>query len=102
MALGSKEDFVVQAVWNGAVLAESDETIVVEGNHYFPASALKMQYFQPSPTTTTCHAKGQARYYHIEVEGKKNTDAAWFYATPKESAKRIAGYVAFWKGVKVG
>ena len=101
MALAPKAGSLMQAVWNGAVVAESDETIVVEGNHYFPASALKMQFFQPSNTTTTCHAKGQASYYHIEVEGKKNTDAAWYYATPKESAKRIAGYVAFWKGVKV-
>lgn len=102
MAIAPKTGSLVQAVWNGVVLAESDETIVVEGNHYFPASALKKEFFQPSTTTTTCNAKGQARYYHIEVEGKKNTDAAWFYANPKESAKRIAGYVAFWKGVKVG
>ena len=100
MATESKTS-LVQAVWNGSIVAESDETIVVEGNHYFPAKALKMEFFKQSPTTTTCNAKGMANYYHIEVAGKKNTDAAWCYVNPKESAKRIAGYVSFWKGVKV-
>lgn len=98
----SQEVSVIQAVWNGVVLAESEETIMVDGNHYFPAGALKMEYFQPSATVTNCGVKGRACYLHIEVSGRKNTDAAFFYPAPKESVKRIAGYVAFWKGVKVG
>jgi uncharacterized protein (DUF427 family) len=90
-----------KATWNGAVLAESDTTVVVEGNHYFPPDALRMEYFKPSTTHTVCGWKGTASYYTITVEGQENQDAAWFYPDPKDAAKQIAGYVAFWKGVKV-
>jgi uncharacterized protein (DUF427 family) len=90
-----------KATWNGAVLAESDKTIVIEGNHYFPADAIRMEYFRPTATHTVCGWKGTASYYTIEVDGKQNGDAAWYYPTPKDAAKEIAGYVAFWKGVKV-
>jgi len=90
-----------RATWNGTTLAESDQTIVVEGNHYFPPSALRMEYFKPSGTQTVCGWKGTASYYTIEVNGRQNPDAAWYYAEPKDAAKNIAGYVAFWKGVAV-
>jgi uncharacterized protein (DUF427 family) len=91
----------MKAVWNGAVLAESDQTLVVEGNYYFPPSAIRAEYFQPSDTHTVCAWKGTASYYTIEVGGKQNPDAAWYYPDPKDAAKPIAGYVAFWKGVTV-
>ena len=91
-----------KATWNGTVIAESNETVVVEGNHYFPASSLKMEHFQPSPTTTVCGWKGTANYYTVSVNGETNPDAAWYYADPLPAAKNIAGHVAFWKGVKVG
>lgn len=90
-----------KAVWNGVVLAESDHTVEVEGNQYFPADAVHMEFFKPSPTHTTCSWKGVASYYTIEAAGSKNPDAAWFYPSPKEAASNIKGYVAFWKGVKV-
>jgi uncharacterized protein (DUF427 family) len=90
-----------KAIWNGVVLAESDETIVIEGNHYFPPTAIHTEHFKPSPTRTFCGWKGLASYYTIEVDGKQNPDAAWFYPEPKKAAKEIGGYVAFWKGVKV-
>lgn len=91
----------MKAIWNGAVLAESDKTIVIEGNHYFPPDAIRTQYFKPTSTQTVCGWKGSASYYTIEVDGKQNADAAWYYPEPKEAAKEIAKYVAFWKGVKV-
>jgi len=91
----------MKAIWNNAVLAQSDQTIVIEGNHYFPPAAIHSEYFQPSETHTVCGWKGTASYHTIEVDGKKNEDAAWYYPTPKEAAKEIAGYVAFWKGVTV-
>lgn len=91
----------MQAIWNGEVLADSKETVVVEGNHYFPSSALKQQFFKPSATTTVCPWKGTASYYDIEVNGKLNKDAAWFYPEPKSAADNIRGHVAFWKGVDV-
>jgi uncharacterized protein (DUF427 family) len=91
----------MKAVWNGAVLAESDRTIVIEGNHYFPPDAIHAEYFKPSDTHTECGWKGTASYYTIEVDGKRNPDAAWHYLDPKVAAKEIAGYVAFWKGVTV-
>jgi uncharacterized protein (DUF427 family) len=91
----------MKATWNGAVLAESDDTIVVEGNHYFPTAALRMEHFKPSDTHTTCGWKGIASYFTIEANGARNPDAAWFYPDPKDAAKEIAGRVAFWKGVKV-
>ena len=90
-----------KATWNGAVLAESDRCVIVEGNHYFPPQAIRRQYFKPSTTHTTCSWKGEASYYNIEVNGQVNKDAAWYYPSPKEAAKHIAGHVAFWKGVQV-
>ena len=90
-----------KAIWNGAVLAESDQCVIVEGNQYFPPQAIKLQYFKPSLTHTTCSWKGEASYYDIEVNGQVNKDAAWYYPSPKEAAKQITGHVAFWKGVKV-
>ena len=90
-----------KAVWNGAVIAESDRTEVVEGNHYFPPDSVNRQYFQDSGTQTSCAWKGVASYYTIEVDGQTNKDAAWSYPTPKDAAKNIEGYIAFWKGVKV-
>ncbi len=91
----------MKAIWNGALLAESDETIVVEGNHYFPPDAVNRAYFQDSGTHTTCAWKGQASYYSLEVNGQVNKDAAWYYAMPKDAAKEITNYIAFWHGVKV-
>ena len=91
----------MKAMWNGAVLAESDKTVVVEGNHYFPPDSIRKEHFRPSDTHTECGWKGTASYYSVEVGGKKNPDAAWYYPTPKDAAKQIAGYVAFWKGVTV-
>ncbi len=91
----------MKAIWNNQVIAESDETIVVERNHYFPANALKREFFKPSNTHTNCPWKGQASYYTLEVDGKTNTDAAWYYANTKDGANNIKGYVAFWKGVEV-
>lgn len=91
----------MKAVWNGAVLAESPKTEVVEGNHYFPPEALHREYFRDSDHHTQCGWKGVASYYHVEVAGKVNEDAAWYYPTPLSAARNIAGYVAFWKGVQV-
>jgi uncharacterized protein (DUF427 family) len=91
----------MKAVWNGAVIAESDKTIVVEGNHYFPPDAVKKEFFQPSDTHTVCPWKGTASYYNVAVSGEVNKDAAWYYPDTKEAAKNIENYVAFWKGVKV-
>src|SRR2546428_4462210 len=90
-----------KAIWNGAVLAESDRTEVVEGNQYFPPDAVKREYFKPSATHTTCPWKGVASYYDVVVNGESNRDAAWYYPEPKEAARNIKGYVAFWRGVKV-
>lgn len=91
----------MKAIWNNQVIAESDETIVVERNHYFPPSAIKSEFFKPSDKQTTCPWKGKASYHTLEVDGKTNTDAAWYYPTPKDAAENITGYVAFWKGVEV-
>ncbi|HEX4611880.1 MAG TPA: DUF427 domain-containing protein [Urbifossiella sp.] len=91
----------MKAIWNGAVLAESDKTVVVEGNHYFPPDTLRPAYFKPSDTHTVCWWKGTASYYTIEVNGEQNPDAAWYYPETKPAAREIAGYVAFWKGVMV-
>lgn len=90
-----------KAVWNGAVLAESQQTEVVEGNHYFPPDTIRREFFRDSGTHTVCSWKGTASYYDVVVDGQVNKDAAWFYPQPKDAAKRIAGYVAFWHGVKV-
>ena len=91
----------MKAIWNGQVIAESDQTIVVEGNHYFPAASVRREFLQDSPTHTTCPWKGVASYYSVVVDGQTNKDAAWYYPTPKDAAKAIKGYVAFWRGVKV-
>lgn len=91
----------MKATWNGAVVAESDDTVVVEGNHYFPADAIKREYFQNSNTHTTCPWKGEASYYTLTVDGKTNPDAAWYYPTPKPAAEEIKDRVAFWRGVKL-
>ena len=91
----------MKAIWKDTVLAESDDTIVIEGNHYFPAQSLNKDYFKPTDTHTVCPWKGTASYYSIEVDGELNKDAAWYYPETKEMAKNIEGYVAFWKGVEV-
>lgn len=91
----------MKAIWNGQIIAESDETVVVEGNHYFPPGTIKDEFFKESTKQTGCPWKGTASYYHIEVDGKTNNDAAWHYPEPKEAAKEIKGHVAFWKGVEV-
>ena len=89
------------ATWNGKTIAHSDNTVVVEGNHYFPADAIVCEFFEESPTTTVCGWKGTANYYTLNVEGQRNEDAAWYYADPKPDAAHIQGHVAFWKGVEV-
>lgn len=91
----------MKALWNGQVIAESDETVVVEGNHYFPPASVSGEFLAASDTTTTCHWKGEASYYDVVVDGKVNADAAWYYAAPFEAASNITGYVAFWRGVTV-
>ncbi len=91
----------MKAIWNDQVIAESEETVVIEGNHYFPARSIKQDYFKDSATHTVCPWKGTASYYNVEVEGKSNADAAWYYPSASALAKNIEGYVAFWKGVKV-
>lgn len=90
-----------KAIWNDVVLAESDRCEVVEGNQYFPPDSLDRQYFSESPTRTFCPWKGEARYYHVTVNGRRNEDAAWYYPEAMDAAKNIEGYVAFWKGVTV-
>jgi uncharacterized protein (DUF427 family) len=92
---------MAKAMWESTVLAESDKTIEIEGNQYFPPDAIKREYFKPSKTQTICPWKGTARYYTVDVNGKTSPDAAWFYPEPKSAAKQIKGYIAFWKGVKV-
>ena len=92
---------MIKASWNGKVIAEANQTAIVEGNHYFPADALRHEYFRPSETRTTCSWKGQAHYYTLNVDGKENVDAAWYYPEPKPAAQQIAGKVAFWKGVRI-
>lgn len=91
----------MKAIWNDTVVAESDKTVVVEGNHYFPPETIKRDYFQQSSTHTTCPWKGEASYYNVVVDGQANKDAAWYYPEPKSAAAEIKGHVAFWRGVKV-
>ena len=91
----------MKAIWNNEVIAESNETIVVEGNHYFPADAAKSDFLIPSATHTTCAWKGIASYYSVKVNGIENKDAAWFYPDPKPAADNIKNYIAFWKGVQI-
>lgn len=92
---------VAKAVWNGAVIAESDTFEVVEGNVYFPPGAVKKDHLQPSATHSFCGWKGDCSYHDVVVNGQVNKDAAWYYAAPKDAAKNITGYIAFWKGVVV-
>ena len=91
----------MKATWNGAILAESDQTIEVEGNQYFPPDTINKEYFQQSDTHTVCGWKGEASYYNVVVNGQTNKDAAWYYPSTKPAADEIKGYVAFWRGVKV-
>lgn len=91
----------MKATWKGAVLAESEETVIVEGNHYFPAGSIKREHFRESATHTTCPWKGLASYYDVVVGEEVNADAAWYYPEPKEAAKEIKDHVAFWRGVRV-
>lgn len=92
----------MKAIWNNEILAESDDTVVVEGNHYFPADSINNKFFKPSDTHSVCPWKGTASYYDIVANNKTNKDAAWFYPDAKDDAKNIENYVAFWKGVEVG
>ena len=92
---------MAKAIWEGMVLAESNQTVEVEGNQYFPPEAIQREYFKPSWSHTVCPWKGTASYYHVVVNGEKNQDAAWYYPTPKHAAEQIAGYIAFWRGVKI-
>jgi uncharacterized protein (DUF427 family) len=90
------------ARWNGTVIAQSDDTVMVERNHYFPRAAVNADYLQESTTTSVCPWKGSAHYYSLIVDGKTNTDAAWYYPEPKSAASEITDRIAFWKGVEVG
>lgn len=91
----------MKAIWNNTVLAESDQTVVVESNHYFPLQSVKMEYLKKSGNTYQCHWKGVADYYSVEVDGQVNPDAAWVYPEPTAAAKQIKGYFGFWQGVKI-
>lgn len=90
-----------KAIWNNTVIAQSDQCRTVEGNTYFPPDAIDPRFFKPSTHHSTCGWKGEASYYDLDVEGKTNPNAAWYYPTPKSAAAEIAGYIAFWKGVQV-
>ena len=91
----------MKATWNNAVIAESDDTVVVEGNHYFPPESVKQEYLQPSATHPPCPWKGNASYHNLVVNGETNKDAAWYYPDPKDAAAEIKDRIAFWRGVKV-
>lgn len=91
----------MKAIWNDTVIAESDDTVVVEGNHYFPADSINCDYFTDSATTSVCPWKGTASYYTVTVDGNANPDAAWYYPDTKPDADHIKGRIAFWKGVQV-
>lgn len=91
----------MKAIWNGQIIAESDDTVIVENNHYFPRESVRDDLVTSSDTHTTCPWKGVASYYTLQVDGKNNVDAAWYYPDPKPAAREIAGRVAFWKGVQV-
>ncbi|TFH42540.1 MAG: DUF427 domain-containing protein [ANME-2 cluster archaeon] len=92
---------MITAIWNGVVLAESDNTIIIEGNHYFPPNSVNREYLTKSNTHTTCPWKGLASYCDVVVKGKENKDAAWYYPEPKSAAKEIKDYIAFWKGIEI-
>ena len=91
----------IKAIFRGTVIAESDDTVVVEGNHYFPESAVHLQFLRDSDTHSVCPWKGTASYYTVSVDGQESPDAAWYYPQPKEAASQIEGRIAFWKGVEV-
>jgi uncharacterized protein (DUF427 family) len=91
----------MRAIWHNTILAESDNTVVVEGNHYFPPDSIRVEYFRPSDTHTTCPWKGMASYYDVIVGEDVNKDAAWYYPEVKDAAEQIRGHIAFWKGVKI-
>lgn len=91
----------MKAIWNGVVLAQSENTVVVESNHYFPPGSVNHEYLEKSTTHSTCPWKGEASYYNISVGGKENRDAAWFYPAPKQAASKIKDHVAFWRGVEI-
>jgi uncharacterized protein (DUF427 family) len=91
----------MKATWNNQIIAESNDTVVIESNHYFPESSIKKEFFKESDKTSACPWKGMASYYSVEVNGDTNKDAAWYYPEPKPAAKEIKNYVAFWKGVEV-
>ncbi len=92
---------MTRALWNGTVVAESDQCIVVEGNSYFPPDSIKAEYFKPSEKRTNCFWKGTAHYYTLTVNGQVSSDAAWFYPDPKEKAQSIKNHVAFWRGITI-
>jgi uncharacterized protein (DUF427 family) len=92
---------MVKAVWNNEVIAESNETVMVEGNHYFPRSSVREEFLRPSDYSTTCHWKGKASYYTLDVQGQTNRDAVWYYPEPKSAAAAIKDHVAFWRGVTI-
>ena len=92
---------MAKASWNGTVIAESDDTVVVEGNHYFPVESVRLELFEPTEHTSVCPWKGTAGYYTVVVDGQRNENAAWYYAEPKDAAAQIKDRVAFWKGVEV-
>lgn len=92
---------MAKAVWNNQVIAESDHTEMVEGNHYFPKDSVKSEYLRPTDTHTTCPWKGEASYYSLEVDGQTNTDAVWTYPQPKDAAANITDHFAFWRGVTI-
>jgi uncharacterized protein (DUF427 family) len=91
----------MKAIWNDTVIAESDDTVIVEGNHYFPADSIKEEYFQKTDLVSFCGWKGMANYYSVTINGKTNKDCAWYYAEPNDAAKKIKRMVAFWNGVKI-
>ncbi len=92
---------MAKATWNGVTIAESDDTVIVEGNHYLPKSSVRADVLTPSDTHSVCPWKGAGSYYSLEVDGAVNTDAAWYYPEPKDAAKQITDHLAFWKGVEV-
>ena len=92
---------MMKAVWNGKVIAESNETIMVEGNHYFPIDAVKKEYLKESTSQTVCPWKGVASYHNLDIDGKSNKDAAWYYKDPSDLAKAVKDRIAFWKGVEI-
>ena len=91
----------MKAVWNNVVIAKSDDTVIVEGNHYFPYDSVKKEYLQESDFSTMCGWKGMANYYTVTVDGKANKDSAWYYAEPNDAAKKIKGRIAFWNGIEI-